>query len=84
MSLFCATLPLNKNITSMEHLIMEDRWLSLKEITEYLGIRRETVYRWIEQREMPGHRIGKLWKFKKDEVDTWVKSGKAADVEVEK
>ena len=63
---------------------MEDRWLSLKEITEYLGIRRETVYRWIEQREMPGHRIGKLWKFKKDEVDIWVKSGKAADAEVEK
>ena len=57
---------------------MEDRWLSLKEITEYLGIRRETVYRWIENREMPGHRIGKLWKFKKDEVDAWVKSGKAA------
>ena len=82
--LFCAILPLNKNITSMEHLIMEDRWLSLKEITEYLGIRRETVYRWIEQREMPGHRIGKLWKFKKDEVDAWVKSGKAADAEVEK
>ncbi|MBE6388346.1 MAG: helix-turn-helix domain-containing protein [Lentisphaerae bacterium] len=65
-------------------LIMEDRWLSLKEITEYLGIRRETVYRWIEQREMPGHRIGKLWKFKKDEVDAWVKSGKAADVEESK
>ena len=84
MSLYCATLPLNKKITSLEHLIMEDRWLSLKEITEYLGIRRETVYRWIEQREMPGHRIGKLWKFKKDEVDAWVKSGKAADVEVEK
>ena len=84
MSLFCAILPLNKNSTSMEHLIMEDRWLSLKEITEYLGIRRETVYRWIEQREMPGHRIGKLWKFKKDEVDAWVKSGKAADVEEEK
>ena len=63
---------------------MEDRWVSLKEITEYLGIRRETVYRWIEQREMPGHRIGKLWKFKKDEVDAWIKSGKSADAEVEK
>ena len=46
-------LPSNKNNHLNGVFIMEDRWLSLKEITEYLGIRRETVYRWIEQREMP-------------------------------
>jgi hypothetical protein len=28
---------------------------------------------------MPGHRMGKFWKFKRDEVDVWVKSGKAGD-----
>ena len=57
---------------------MEDRWLSLKEIAGYLGARRETIYKWIE-RGMPGHRIGKLWKFKQSEVDEWIKSGKAAE-----
>ena len=58
---------------------MEDRWLSLKEIAEYLGARRETIYKWIEEKEMPGHRIGRYWKFKKDEVDAWGKSGKAGE-----
>ena len=58
---------------------MEERWLSMKEISEYLGVTRETIYKWIEDREMPGHRMGKFWKFKRDEVDVWVKSGKAAD-----
>ena len=57
---------------------MEDRWLSLKEIAGYLGARRETIYKWIE-RGMPGHRIGKLWKFKQSEVYDWIKSVKAAD-----
>ena len=33
----------------------------------------------VEDREMPGHRMGKFWKFKRDEVDAWVKSGKAGD-----
>ena len=58
---------------------MDDRWLSLKEIAEYLGARRETIYKWIEDKGMPGHRIGRYWKFKKDEVDAWVKSGKAGE-----
>ena len=59
--------------------MMEERWLSMKEISEYLGVTRETIYKWIEDREMPGHRMGKFWKFKRDEVDVWVKSGKAGD-----
>ena len=58
---------------------MEERWLSMKEISEYLGVTRETIYKWIEDRNMPGHRMGKFWKFKRNEVDEWVKSGKAAD-----
>ncbi len=28
---------------------------------------------------MPAHRMGRLGKFKKDEVDEWVKAGGAAD-----
>lgn len=58
---------------------MEDRWLSVDEIAIYLGIKRDTVYRWISERNLPGHKIGRLWKFRKEEVDEWVKSGGADD-----
>lgn len=54
---------------------MEDRWLSVDDIAAYLGIKRDTVYRWISQRNMPGHKIGRLWKFRKEEVDEWMQSG---------
>ena len=57
---------------------MEDRWLSVDEIGDYLGIKRDTVYKWISEKAMPAHKIGRLWKFKKDEVDTWVREGGAA------
>ena len=57
---------------------MEDRWLSVDEIGDYLGIKRDTVYKWISEKGMPAHKIGRLWKFKKDEVDQWVRSGGAA------
>jgi excisionase family DNA binding protein len=58
---------------------MEDRWLSVDEIGNYVGIKRDTVYKWISEKSMPAHKIGRLWKFKKDEVDDWVRDGKARD-----
>lgn len=57
---------------------MDDRWLSVDEIAEYLGISRDTVYTWLSTRGLPGHRVGRLWKFKRDEVDAWVRAGGAA------
>jgi len=32
---------------------METRWLSVEEISTYLGVSRDTVYRWIEVRGLP-------------------------------
>jgi len=56
-----------------------DRWLSMKEICKHLGVSDDTVYKWINSYDMPAHRLGRLWKFKKDEVDEWVKAGGAAE-----
>jgi excisionase family DNA binding protein len=57
--------------------VSEDRWLSLEEIATYLGIKRDTVYKWINRKNMPAHKVGSLWKFKRDEIDEWVRSGEA-------
>jgi len=59
--------------------VIEDRWLSVEEIAAYLGIKRDTVYKWIDRKNMPGHKVGSLWKFRKNEVDEWIRTGKAAD-----
>ncbi|MFI8643906.1 helix-turn-helix domain-containing protein [Pseudomonas iridis] len=58
---------------------MTDRWLSVDEISEHLGVSKDTVYAWIAKRSMPAHKVGRLWKFQKVEVDTWVKAGGASD-----
>lgn len=56
-----------------------ERWVSMKEITEYLGVSRDTILDWIDRRSMPAAKIGRLRKFKISEVDAWMKSGVAAE-----
>ncbi|MBL6974750.1 MAG: helix-turn-helix domain-containing protein [Deltaproteobacteria bacterium] len=58
---------------------LEERWLSVDEIAEYLGVSKDTVYAWINDKGMPAHRMGRLWKFKREDVDGWVTSGGASD-----
>ena len=38
---------------------MNDRYLSVAEISTYLGIKRDTVYKWISKNELPAHRVVK-------------------------
>jgi excisionase family DNA binding protein len=55
--------------------VPDDRWFSVEEIAVHLGVTKDSIYRWIEKRRLPAHKVGKLWKFKKEEVDAWVRTG---------
>lgn len=58
---------------------LTDKWINIDEAAEYLGIKPATVRDWIrKKKDIPAHKIGKQWKFKCDELDEWVKSGKSA------
>lgn len=57
---------------------VQDRWLSVEEICQHLGVSSDTVYRWIDRSAMPAHKMGRKWKFKRDQVDAWVEAGGAA------
>jgi len=59
---------------------MSDRWLSMDEIAVHLGVSEDTIHRWIRVKEMPAHKLGRLWKFDKSEVDAWVRSGKGSAI----
>ena len=54
-----------------------ERRASVEEVARHLGVAKDSVYRWIETRSLPAHRIGLLWKFQLSEVDEWVRAGGA-------
>ncbi len=61
----------------MEHY--NDGWVGIEEVAQYLDVKVVTVRKWIKDKKIPCHKIGKLWKFKISEIDEWVKSGKSAN-----
>jgi excisionase family DNA binding protein len=57
---------------------MTEPWVSVDELAQHLGVRKDSVYRWIERKGLPARKVGKLWKFKLSEVDEWVRKGAAS------
>ncbi len=58
--------------------INNDKWISIEEAAEYLGVKPATIRDWIRKgKDIPAKKIGKQWKFKRLELDQWVQSGKA-------
>lgn len=63
----------------MDINIYDDKWIGIEEAADYLGVNKDTVRNWIKKESsIPAHRVGKLWKFKRSELDSWIKSGKSA------
>jgi excisionase family DNA binding protein len=58
---------------------MNERWLSVEEIAAHLGVNPDTIYKWIERKKMPAHKVGRLWKFQVTEVDAWIRDGRASE-----
>lgn len=61
-------------------VLNDDKWIGIEEAANYLSVNKDTIRNWIKKDNgIPAHKIGKLWKFKKSELDQWVKSGKSAN-----
>ena len=55
---------------------MNDKWVNIEELAEYLSITVDTARTWIKAGNLPAYKAGRRYKFKLSEVDEWVRSGK--------
>jgi len=51
---------------------MEQRLLTVRELANYLGVNRFSVYRWVERQKIPHRRVGGLIRFDLREVDEFM------------
>ncbi len=53
---------------------MSDTFLTTEEVLEYLQVNLRTVYRLIKAGKIPAVRVGRQWRFKREDLDAWLES----------
>jgi excisionase family DNA binding protein len=54
----------------------QDRWLSTKSASEFLSVNLRTLYRLIDEGELPAYRIGRVIRLKEAEVVAFVEAAR--------
>ena len=65
----------------MEAAQPTEQWVSVEQIAQHLNVKAFKIYKWLERKDMPAHKVGRLWRFKISEIDAWVRSGGSSNVE---
>ena len=58
---------------------MEKLLFDIEQISNYLSIKEKTIYKKVESGEIPHYKIGRLLRFKKEEIDKWLEACKQAN-----
>ena len=57
---------------------INDKWLTIDELSAYLKMGRTKLYAMAQKGTIPGSKSGSQWRFDREEIDAWIKSGQAA------
>ena len=63
---------------------MEKEFMNIDELSQYLGIKKSTLYAKVERREIPFYRLGRLIVFKKDEIDVFMEKCRVECFDIKK
>lgn len=55
---------------------MTDQILTLKEVAAYLKLTDKTAYRLASEGKLPGFKVGGSWRFKREDLETWIEDNK--------
>ena len=63
---------------------MEKVFLTVDELSQYLGIKKSKIYSMVEHREIPFYRLGRLILFKNDVIDTFMEKCRVECFDIKK
>ena len=53
--------------------LMDSEFLTAEEVAVYLRLPLSTVYKLVQDKRLPGFKVGKHWRFRKDSIEKWIK-----------
>jgi excisionase family DNA binding protein len=63
---------------------MTKEFLDIHELSECLSMKRSTLYTMVECGDLPHYRIGRLIRFKRNDVDAWIETHRRDGIEIDK
>lgn len=51
----------------------KEQWLKVSDVAKQLSVSTVTIHRLVQRGELIGHKIGKLLKFRPEEIDDYIK-----------
>jgi len=50
----------------------QDEILNIDQLSQYLRVPKSTLYRLAGEGAIPGHKVGRHWRFRRESVDRWM------------
>ena len=57
----------------------KEGWVGIAAVAAHLQVTRDSIYRWVDAKDFPAYRVGRLLRFRLSEVDEWVRRGSAEE-----
>ena len=52
----------------------QERLMDIREVAKYLRVKDSTVYTWAQEGKLPAFRLGRLWRFRRDDLEIWLEN----------
>jgi len=53
---------------------VDSEFLTAEEVAEYLRLPLSTVYKLVQDKKLPGFKVGKHWRFRRGTFEGWIKT----------
>ena len=54
---------------------MTSELMTVEEVAEYLRVKPSSVYEWVKNGKIPAAKVGRLWRFQREQIEEWVRNG---------
>lgn len=49
--------------------------MMVEDVAKYLRVKPSTIYEWASNGKLPAVKVGRLWRFHRGQIETWVQKG---------
>ena len=54
----------------------DERLMDIKKVAQYLHVNESTIYTWAQESMLPAFRVGRLWRFRRADLDAWLEANR--------